>query len=431
MDAQSLGRYLRQTRETRELTLAEAEQTLKIRSRILESFELGEFNIPDSNQIQIRGFIRNYARFLGLDEAIVIQYYEAALAGGEKQKSSLMPRPGRKKSKRDTQSANAVPTAPRSITDTPPSLPIIPASSLVERRQSTSTILLNLMVRLLVALAAISVIVFVAVQLIDPGFSEQPIEQGTPSNILGDIPPSMTSVAQIASTTPLPLPTVPQTETNYAGQGLLLEIEMVQRGWISISTDGVQQYEGIARPGETLQYSAQNTITMTAANAESLNAIFNGQRQPTFGGRGQRVDVVFSATGVEITTGPGFAPTPIESNTPQPTPTNPDGALIAELTPSATEGPSPTPSMTFTPSETPTITNTPSMTFTPSDTPTITNTPSDTPPPTTTFTASPLPSNTPVPTATFTPSITPTPSPTAILPPRESAIEPSPTKEGN
>src|SRR5215216_2039953 len=79
MDAQALGRYLRETREAKELTLDEAEQALRIRRRILESFEAGEFNIPEFAVIQIRGFIRNYAHYLGLEEDRVVSYYEAAL----------------------------------------------------------------------------------------------------------------------------------------------------------------------------------------------------------------------------------------------------------------------------------------------------------------------------------------------------------------
>jgi hypothetical protein len=186
----------------------------------------------------------------------------------------------------------------------------------------------------------------------------------------------------------------------------------------------LQQFQGLARPGERLQYSAQDNIILTASNAEGLDVIFNGQRQPTLGGRGQRVDVTFRFSGVEISTGPGFAPSPEVSNTPLPTPTDPQGTLLAELTPSSTPGPSPTFSDTPTPSDTPTETLTPSSTFTPSDTPSQTALPSST------FTASPLPSDTPLPSATFTPSITHTPSPTAILPPRVPAVEPTPTKEG-
>src|SRR5882762_2884133 len=79
MDAQALGRYLRESRETKEITLEEAEHSLKIRRRVLESFELGRFTFSDATNVQTRGFIRNYARYLGLDDDRVVTYYESAL----------------------------------------------------------------------------------------------------------------------------------------------------------------------------------------------------------------------------------------------------------------------------------------------------------------------------------------------------------------
>lgn len=62
MDALALGRYLREAREAKELTLDDAERTLRIRQRVLEAFELGDFRVMDASPVQIRGFIGNYAR---------------------------------------------------------------------------------------------------------------------------------------------------------------------------------------------------------------------------------------------------------------------------------------------------------------------------------------------------------------------------------
>ncbi len=450
MDAQALGRYLRQTRETQELTLEDAEYVLKIRRGILESFELGEFTIPNASPVQIRGFIRNYARYLGLDEEKVIAYYDEALAGGGSARSSssafgVM----RKKGKRDSQPAPAVntPVAPRTITDTHPRLPNVPSGSangISQGDRGTSPIVWIL--RALVAIAAVAIIVLVIIQLIplDQLISGSPTEQAN-SDILAQLPPTA-SAAQVASPTLLFLPTATGAVSNYTGEGLLLELTITQRAWLQIAADNIQQFSGLTRPGEQMTIRALDNITLSSSNAEALEAIFNGQVQPVFGARGQRVDLVFSAGGVQISTGPGFAPTPVESVTPLPTPTDPAGALIAALTPSATIGPSPTPSNTFTPSNTPTDTLTPSATFTPSNTFTITSTPTDTPTdaPTATSTLPPtntpvpsttiVPSDTPLPTATQTPSATPTPtqtmtsSPTPNLPPRFTPANATPTK---
>src|ERR1044071_9475731 len=123
MDAQALGRYLRESRETKEITLEEAEHALKIRRRILESFELGQFTFTDATNVQTRGFIRNYARFLGLDDDRVVTYYESAL------EEATNPRRRRRSTResRESQTAPQVPMAPRKITDTNPSLPAVPS----------------------------------------------------------------------------------------------------------------------------------------------------------------------------------------------------------------------------------------------------------------------------------------------------------------
>ena len=104
MDPQALGRFLRQTREAKELTLDEAETALRIRRRILEAFEVGEFHLPEFAPIQIRGFVRNYARFLGLDEDRVLTFYEEALV--EEAKG------GRRKKKRKPASSGKVRYSP-------------------------------------------------------------------------------------------------------------------------------------------------------------------------------------------------------------------------------------------------------------------------------------------------------------------------------
>jgi hypothetical protein len=444
MDTQALGRYLRQTREANELTLDDAEQVLKIRRAILDSFELGEFNIPNASSVQIRGFIRNYARYLGLDEDRTLAYYDEALTGVNPRKGVSAFGVARKKGKRDSSTTNAangvpnVPVAPRSITDTHPKLPPVqPNPALTPPRRGVG--LFAWILRLLVAGAALAVIAFVVLQLLPIGQASSSDDSDPDSDILAVLPPTQTHTPAVSPTI-LVLPTSASQASSYSGSGLLLELDVTQRAWMEITADGLNQFTGIARPGQGFAVQAVDNITLMSSNAEALDATFNGQPQPSYGGRGQRVDIVYRADGVQISTGPGFEPSPIASDTPLPTPTDSGGALIAALTPTNTEGPSPTPSNTSTITNTPTNTLTPSQTYTPSDTFTPSPIPSDTPIPTSTltpsntFTASAIPSATPLPSATPIPSATPvplptnTPSPTAILPPRATSPNATPPK---
>ncbi|MDZ4767458.1 MAG: helix-turn-helix domain-containing protein, partial [Chloroflexota bacterium] len=83
MNSQALGQVLRQAREAKELTLDDAERALRIRHRLLEGFELGEFIVPDLSPVQARGLIRNYAAYLGLDGDHILSQYETALVEDE------------------------------------------------------------------------------------------------------------------------------------------------------------------------------------------------------------------------------------------------------------------------------------------------------------------------------------------------------------
>lgn len=423
MDAHALGRYLRESREAKELTLENAVSTLKIRQYILESFERGEFHIAEFSPVQIRGFIRNYAGFLGLDDDLVIQYYESSLHPGRKRRGRKNKRE-RRNGKRPPQD---IPVAPRSLTDTNPTLPRVTMAEERETRQERFLRALNMVMVLLVAVAALAVIVFVVFQLIEQ--PDNAVESENPG-ILGQLPPTATFTVAPTFT---PRPTVsalPQIQQNFDGRGVMVTIEVRQRAWLRVLTDGNVQIARLVLPGEILEYRSLNEILVSSSNAEALNIVYNGQQQGTFGGRGQAVDITFTTADMQIVTGPGFEPTSPFTATPLPTDDHLAETLVAAQTPSITPGPSPTITLTPTITDTPSITPTPSDSPTPSDTPTITPTPSDTATPTNTPTVTNTPTNTNTPTITPTPSATFTPSPTAILPPRATSENPTPVKGG-
>ncbi|MCC6616814.1 MAG: DUF4115 domain-containing protein [Anaerolineae bacterium] len=403
MDSQSLGRYLRQMREERELTLEQAEQHLRIRQRILESFELGAFELPNFSPVQIAGFIRNYARFLGLDEDQVLQYYEAAKI----EDARLARRKGKKK--RATQDPH--PTQPRSILDTqisaPASVTTTSSNNVGYAPVRRGPGLVGWLFRFVIVVAALAVIGFVIYQVLQSTpVGLLPEEEPSPSDILAQLP-SVPTFTLAPTATSLPASATPFAGQLFSGQGVQVAITMTQRSWLSVEVDGAQRFSGVARPGTILEYTASSEISLRAANAEGLSVVYNGQRQGTFGDRGQRVDVTFSTGGVQISSGQSFEePTPVASFTPIPTSATEAGALIAALTPTVTPGPSPTASNTPPPTDTPTITLTPSVTPTPTETP--------------------LPTETPTPTATPGPS----PTATAILPPRAPLYTATPTKAG-
>ena len=71
---ESVGEFFRQVRETKGLTVDEVSSKTRIRSDFVKALEDGNFSkLPD--QVFARGFVRSYARSLGLDEEDAIQRF--------------------------------------------------------------------------------------------------------------------------------------------------------------------------------------------------------------------------------------------------------------------------------------------------------------------------------------------------------------------
>lgn len=74
-----LGSILRDAREMKGLTLAEVQEQIRINSDYLDALEEGNYQLLPT-QVHLRGFLRNYARFLDLDPEPLLEKCEAAYA---------------------------------------------------------------------------------------------------------------------------------------------------------------------------------------------------------------------------------------------------------------------------------------------------------------------------------------------------------------
>ena len=92
----SFGAWLRRQREVRGISLREIAETSRISLRYLEALEQDRFDLLPA-PLFAKGFLREYAKFVGLDPDEVVNYYLSASpreAGVERpQRSRLRPRP--------------------------------------------------------------------------------------------------------------------------------------------------------------------------------------------------------------------------------------------------------------------------------------------------------------------------------------------------
>ncbi|WP_291981742.1 helix-turn-helix transcriptional regulator [Candidatus Accumulibacter sp. ACC005] len=75
-DAGGVGQQLRSAREARNITLAEAAQSLKLAPRQVAAIESEDWASLPGNTM-IRGFVRNYARVLNLDADALMRALDA------------------------------------------------------------------------------------------------------------------------------------------------------------------------------------------------------------------------------------------------------------------------------------------------------------------------------------------------------------------
>ncbi len=381
MDAYSLGQYLREAREAKEIEIEDVVAKLRIRQPILESFEAGEFEVRGVPEIQIRGLLRIYARFLEQDEDHVLLLYDQMRLAQEKGRRS---RRGRRR-------------RPEPVEEPFSSTQPLQEIELVERRSSGCRGVLRALFLLLLSAAAIAVIAFVTFELVGTDLgAEQETATEAP-----EIAPSATAAAPVTDA-PEPTAAFAANRTQYSGSGILVSLLLTQRSWLSLEVDGAEAYVGIASAETLLEYSAESEVLLSASNALALDLIWNGQRQGPIGERGQRVDIRFTADTAVVTLGPA---SDLASETP--TATDTVEAVVEAVGQEVAASP------------TPIVEAEPAPTVTPiaSDIPTIQAT------------------VTPLPTEDIVPSATPTapepPAPTAILPPRLTQAGLPPTKEGS
>lgn len=319
MTTESVGEFFRQVRETKGLSLDDVASKTRIHPDFLRALEEGNFSkLPD--QVFAKGFVRSYARSLGLDEEDAMRRFDQSAgtfydkqseterlrvkqAEDEKRKKTnrkvvvaaaavallgLVLLLTREQSSVSSQRRMAEPqpprgapplTIPREPVRTPeptaPPLPVPPSTSPVVPP---------------VAPAPAS----------PPATSERtPSTRPEPA---AEAPAARAPERSDSTRTPTAVnpqpsarPEVPRSPTIQppgeislvpGGGGmapLLLEMEATDLSWVVVQVDGASPHEALLRPGERVQWKAQDQFTITLGNAGGVRVELNGKPQGPFG----------------------------------------------------------------------------------------------------------------------------------------------------
>lgn len=285
----SFGENLRREREKRKITLEQISQTTKISTRMLRALEEEKFNqLPGG--IFNKGFVRAYARTVGLDEdQAVADYLEAS---GE---------------------------APPVMPEVPPEQP---APRIVEEETPRRPLPWGLFAALLL-LAALALSLWSHRQTkenagtqpspqssVTPSSSRQPAATPPPTTSPAQPVASSPPTAKALSTVPSPQPVKPTPPENPptgvtntstsspSATGFVVNIQAREESWTVITSDGRTVYSGLLVAGDQRSIRGQKEVVVKSGNSGAVDLYFNGKKVAQPGQFGEVRTITFGPNGV-------------------------------------------------------------------------------------------------------------------------------------
>jgi len=295
---ESVGEFFRQVRETKGLTVDEVAAKTRIRSDFVKALEDGNFaKLPD--QVFARGFVRSYARSLGLDEEDAIhRFAQSAGAFYEKQdeRERLKVRQVEEERKRQA-NRKAVAVAIGIAVLTLIFLLSREQSSVLKRSTSELTSKRSTQ-------TAKEVNEPTAHQDPDPvpakssevapPVSTKPAADGRATEPAGGHAPAVAAkpdsdlISTASPSTDGPLGGISIEGAGPASDGqLVLDLEANELSWVVVQIDSGSPQEALLRPGEKAQWKGQDQFVLTLGNAGGVKAELNGKPLKPFGPSGK------------------------------------------------------------------------------------------------------------------------------------------------
>jgi transcriptional regulator with XRE-family HTH domain len=302
-----LGQRLREARERLGLTLDEVERNTRIRTRHLEALERSDWEALPS-LVQARGFLRNYAEFLGLDADTVLLEFAGVLQA-RRTRIRFADGPG-----------------------------TLATRSVQVRSRRPRWLSLDLFVAAGVTLAVLAVLVWglgrvmaglrqrTQQDLAASGFFLPTTEASlTPAPTAGTLTAPV-EVGPLATDAGTATPTLPL----FVGPANAINLRLIveKRAYLRVSVDGAVKYDGREASGQALEFQGKEVVEVLTGNGGGVRAFFNGQDEGLLGELGQVVIRLWTLQGAETPTPtqtPTATVTPRVSSTPAATQVPPGG----------------------------------------------------------------------------------------------------------
>ena len=276
MSLTELGEQLRHARELRGLSLRDLEQATRIRVKYLRALEEGDLNVL-STEVQIRGFLRNYALHVGLDPESALRRLQQAIRGTKKRRWQRL--------FRRTNEASSLPmVAPLGESESAGDETIDNVSvARTERLRIRRFITPDTFVGTIFFVGLIAFFFWGGARLARSVRAPRPVV-ATPVVLGPRITPTFFSRAMFTPTSPPPL-------VNFSDVQLTLLAE--QRSFVRVIVDGAIEFQGIIHGGQRRDYFAKDQIELTTGNGAGIRVLFNERDEGFMGEFGEVVTWIF------------------------------------------------------------------------------------------------------------------------------------------
>ena len=306
-----LGLILQEARENKGLTLEEVQEETRINADYLGALENGEYGALPS-PVHVRGFLRNYARFLDLDPKPLLERY--------KQSQSYQQAPVV-----NHRNGDINPDAPLpSRNDQPFFDPVNVEVDAGSRRNPESAVRLIIIAALIIAVALIGNrflplllnnedgseaisegITTVVDSIVNSG--EEAISEGDEAaedaSADSTVNTALENSEVITSTSrsndgsaPLPTPSPTRPLLPATLEQIDLKLEVTERTWLEATIDSEVLFSGIARPGDAFEWTAEEEAKLLTGNAIGIFVTINDIPLGRLGDRGQNKEVIWRTT---------------------------------------------------------------------------------------------------------------------------------------
>jgi transcriptional regulator with XRE-family HTH domain len=267
----SFGEELRREREIRGISLKEIADATKISKRFLDAIERNDHKTLPA-PVFTRGFVREYARYLGLNSDEMVNRYNFAAVGDERIEQSAH---------LDRLTTPQAPPLPRKKA---PPKGIPPPYARVDR---------NVYILILVVVALAGVSYWALKHRRETRANEERIAAETKAVQTATVAPPPLGPAQTASTSTQPPAGVPAK--------LIMSLEITRSSWVTLEADGQRLINDELRPGFHRTVEAKDAFRFkTIGNAGGVAVTLNDTPVPSLGGDGQVLhDVVFDRAALQ------------------------------------------------------------------------------------------------------------------------------------